>query len=139
VAALDEPKRLGDYVRRGLIRSAAIGAVLALLIPVAEPLIVLIYGPDFAQAAVFFRLLVGVVIFDVLLAPFLLLPLAYRRPKLLAAADALRAVTLVLVAASLIPAYGAFGAVVARFAARVGGAILVLGALYSGRRTPTER
>ena len=74
-------------------------------------------------------------IFDVLLTPFLLLPLAYRQPRLLAAADGLRAVTLVLVAIGLIPIYGAFGAILARFAARLVGAGLVLGALWLGKPT----
>jgi len=77
--------------------------------------------------------LLGVMVFDVLLTPFLLLPLAYRQPKVLAAADALRAITLVLVALALIPIYGAVGAIVARLAARVAGAGLVLLALWIGR------
>ena len=85
----------------------------------------------------FFRLLLGVIVFDVLVTPLLLLPLAYRRPKLLAAADALRAVTLVLVALGLIPIYGAIGAILARFAARIAGALLVLAAL-SLRRAPLQ-
>jgi len=87
---------------------------------------------------VFFRLLLGVMIFDVLLTPFLLLPLAFRQPGMLAAADAARAVTLVVVAIGLIPLYGAFGAIIARFAARVAGAALVFAALrmrYSARQT----
>ena len=50
-----------------------------------------------------------------------------------AAADALRAITLVLVALALIPIYGAVGAIVARLAARVAGAGLVLAALWIGR------
>src|SRR5258708_28066098 len=73
---------------------------------------------------------------DVPLTPFLLLPLAYRQPKLLAGADALRAITLVVIGVGLIPTYGAFGAIAARLAARLAGAVLVLGALYSGRQTP---
>jgi O-antigen/teichoic acid export membrane protein len=106
---------------------------LLLLIPVSEPLIVLIYGADFAPAATFFRLLLGVMVFDVLLTPLLLLPLAYRQARLLAAADALRAITLVLVALATIPVYGAIGAILARFAARVAGAVLVIAALWLGR------
>lgn len=133
VATLAEPGRISAYLRRGLLRGALIGLGLLLLIPLSEPLIVLIYGAEFAPAVVFFRLLLSVMILDVLLTPFLLLPLAYRQPKLLAAADAVRAVTLVLVAIGLIPVFGALGAVVARFAARVAGALLVLGALYLGR------
>jgi O-antigen/teichoic acid export membrane protein len=133
VANLDERAKVRGYIRRGLLRSCAIALGLALLIPVSEPLIVLIYGQDFAPSAAFFRLLLGVMIFDVLLTPFLLLPLAYRRPRLLAAADGLRAATLLLVGVGLIPIYGAYGAVIARFAARAGGAALVLGALYLAR------
>jgi O-antigen/teichoic acid export membrane protein len=134
VGSLDVRSRLRGYVRGGLARSLAISLGLLLLIPLAEPLIVWFYGPAFAPAATFFRLLLGVMIFDVLLAPLLLLPLAYRQPKVLAAADGTRAITLVLVAVALIPIYGPFGAILARFAARAMGALLVLGSLYSGRR-----
>jgi O-antigen/teichoic acid export membrane protein len=135
LGGLDVRARLASYARRGLIRSAVIALGLLLLIPVAEPLVVLVYGAEFAQAAVFLRLLLGIVILDVLLTPFLLLPLAYRRPKLLAAADGVRAVTLVVVAVALLPVYGAYGAIVARLFARIGGAVVVLGGLYSGRQS----
>jgi O-antigen/teichoic acid export membrane protein len=83
---------------------------------------------------VFLRLLLGVMILDIMLAPLLLLPLAYRQPRVLAAADGARAVTLVLAALALIPVYGPFGAIGARLAARLAGAGLVLASLYSGRQ-----
>jgi O-antigen/teichoic acid export membrane protein len=130
VATLDDRGKIATYLRRGMLRGGLIGIGLLLLIPVSEPLIVLVYGAEFVAAVTFFQLLLGVMIFDVLLTPFLLLPLAYRQPRLLAAADALRAITLVLVALGLIPLYGAIGAIVARFAARVAGAALVLGTLW---------
>jgi O-antigen/teichoic acid export membrane protein len=133
VAGLRDRAAVAGYVRRGFLRGGLIGLGLLLLIPISEPLIVLIYGADFAPAVVFFRLLLGVMVFDVLLTPVLLLPLAYRQARLLAAADALRAITLVLVALSLIPVYGAIGAIIARFAARIAGAALVIGALWLGR------
>lgn len=136
VAVLDARSKVAAYIRRGLLRSGLIALGLAVSITVSEPLIVFVYGAEFAQAAVFFRLLVAVAIFDVALTPFLLLPLAYRQARLLAAADALRAMTLVVVALGLIPAYGAVGAIGARFAARVAGAALVLGTLYL--RKPLE-
>ena len=135
VARFDEAAQLRSYLRRGLIRSGAIALVLLALVPIAEPFVTFVYGSEFAPAVGFLRLLIGVAIFDVLLTPFLLLPLAYRRPKLLAAADGLRAVMLVGVAIALIPVYGAIGAIVARFAARVCGAALVLAALYSARQS----
>jgi O-antigen/teichoic acid export membrane protein len=135
VATLDVRTRLRAYVRRGLLRSAGICVVLLLLIPLAQPLIVLFYGPAYAPSAVYFQLLLGVMIFDVLLTPFLLLPLAYRQAKVLAAADATRAVILVAVAVALIPAYGAYGAIAARFAAHVAGAALVLASLVIASRS----
>jgi O-antigen/teichoic acid export membrane protein len=133
VATLSDRAALSGYIRRGLVRSGLIVVGLLLLIPLAEPLIVLIYGAEFAAAVTFFQLLLGVMAFDVLLTPLLLLPLAYKRARLLAAADALRAITLVLVALGLIPMYGAAGAIAARFAARVAGAGLVLCSLWLGR------
>jgi O-antigen/teichoic acid export membrane protein len=133
VATLDERSKVAAYIRHGLVRGGLIVLGLVLLLPAAEPFIVLVYGSDFAPAVGFFRLLLGVMMFDVLLTPILLLPLAYKQARLLAAADALRAVTLIIVALALIPIFGPIGAVGARFAARVAGAILVLGALWSGR------
>ncbi|MGI9147387.1 MAG: lipopolysaccharide biosynthesis protein [Chloroflexota bacterium] len=133
VTGLRDRAAVGSYVRRGFLRGGLIGLGLVLLIPFSEPLIVRIYGAEFAPAVVFFRWLLGVMVFDVLLTPLLLLPLAYRQARLLAAADALRAVTLVLVAMGAIPAYGAIGAILARLAARLAGAVLVLGALWLTR------
>lgn len=136
VASLDRREQRRAYLRRGLLRSGVIALGMLALIPFAEPVVVLIYGGDFGPAAAFLRLLLGVMIVDVLLTPFLLLPLAYRQPKLLAAADALRAITLVLVGVGLIPSYGAFGAIGARLASRLAGAALVLVALSSSRPAP---
>ncbi|MBV9595581.1 MAG: oligosaccharide flippase family protein, partial [Chloroflexi bacterium] len=135
VANLDVRTRLRGYVRHGLLRSVAICLVLLVLIPLARPLIVLIYGPAYEASVIYFQLLLGVMIFDVLLTPLLLLPLAYRQPKVLAAADGTRAVTLVALAVALIPIYGPFGAIAARFAARVAGAVLVLAVLYVTSRS----
>jgi O-antigen/teichoic acid export membrane protein len=128
-----------DYLRRGLLRSGGICLVLLILIPLAQPLIVLIYGPAYAPSVIFFQLLLGVMMFDVLLTPFLLLPLAYGQARVLAAAEAARAVTLVAVAVALIPVYGPFGAVAARFASRVAGALLVLAALYVSGRSSGQK
>jgi O-antigen/teichoic acid export membrane protein len=128
-SVLDRPSDVARYLRRGFARSLLITVILAPLIPLAEPLIVLIYGAEYEAAIGLFRLLLGVVIFDVLVTPLLLLPLSYKRPHLLAAADALRAGTLGAVGIALIPAFGAVGAVAARLAAKVAGAALVVVAL----------
>jgi O-antigen/teichoic acid export membrane protein len=134
VSNLDVRTRPRAYLRRGVVRGGAICVGLLVLIPLAQPLIVLLYGPEFAAAAGFLQLLLGVAIVDVMLTPFLLLPLAYRQPKVLAAADAARAVALVVVGLVAIPSIGPIGAVAARFAARIAGACVVALALYSGRQ-----
>jgi O-antigen/teichoic acid export membrane protein len=133
ISRLGTPGQVRSYLRRGLVRSAAIALGLLALVPLSGPFILLVYGADFDQAVTFFRVLLGVVIFDVLLAPLLLLPLAYQQPRLLALADGMRALTLVLVALALIPPYGPFGAIAARFFSHLTGALATLLGLWSGR------
>lgn len=125
-SALNSQESIRRYVRRGLIRGVLISLMLLLLIPLARPFITLFYGPAFAPAVHLFQLLLGVVIFDVFATPLLLLAFPLNQPQLLAAADALRAGTLALTAAWLIPAYGPTGAVAAKFGAKVAGAVLTL-------------
>lgn len=133
-AALGTVGNLRAYVVRGLRRSGLISLALLLLIPLAGPLITTLYGPEYFAAAPLFRALLLVVIFDVMTAPLLLLAFPLNRPKLIAAADALRAVTLALIAVALIPSMGAWGAVLAKLVAKVAGAALIVGALWLSRR-----
>lgn len=129
-SALEGPAALRRYVRRGLVRSGVISLAMLPLIPLARPLITLLYGPAYAPAAGLFQLLLGVVIFDIFATPLLLLAFPLDQPKLLAAADALRAVTLALAGVWLIPAYGPAGAVAAKLVAKVAGAVLTVGVLF---------
>lgn len=133
-SALETTGGLRGYVRRGLARSGLISLGLLLLIPLAGPLIALFYGPEFSAAAPLFRGLLLVVIFDVMTAPLLLLAFPLNRPRLLATADGVRALTLALAALALIPVLGAWGAVLAKAAARVAGATLIVAALWRSRR-----
>ncbi len=137
-STLREPSAIARYVKGGLVRSGVVVALLLPLFVLAEPFILIVYGPAYAPAVGIFRLLLGVVLFDVLATPALLLPLSFNRPQLLAAADGARAATLGLVGVALIPTVGALGAVGARFAARVVGAVLVLVSLRSGRCAAPE-
>jgi O-antigen/teichoic acid export membrane protein len=135
VSTLHDRGGVRGYLKRSVLRSAAIVVALLLLVPLAGPLIGLFYGPDFAQAVPLFQLLLGVMAFDVLLTPLLLLPLAYREARLLAAGDATRAGVLFVVALAAIPTFGASGAILARFASHLAGAVLILSALWLGRTT----
>jgi O-antigen/teichoic acid export membrane protein len=125
-SALDGKEAVNRYVRQGLIRGVFISLPLLCLIPLARPFIQFFYGPAYAPAIALFQQLLAVVLLDVFTTPFLLLTFSFNRPKLLAMAEALRAVTLVLVAAWLIPTIGPSGAIIAKFGAKVAGAALLL-------------
>jgi O-antigen/teichoic acid export membrane protein len=125
-SALDGKGAVNRYVRQGLIRGVFISLPLLCLIPLARPFIQFFYGPAYAPAIALFQQLLAVVLLDVFTTPFLLLTFSFNRPKLLAMAEALRAVTLVLVAAWLIPTIGPSGAIIAKFGAKVAGAALLL-------------
>jgi O-antigen/teichoic acid export membrane protein len=133
-AALRSESAEREYLRAGAIRGAVLSAALLPLFPLAEPMIVLLYGPSFAPAAYPFQLLLGVAIFDLLASPFLLLIYPRNRPRLQAGADALRAAVLGVAAMGLIPLFGPAGAVAARLLSRVAGAIFTLALLARGRR-----
>ncbi|MFN8497661.1 MAG: oligosaccharide flippase family protein [Anaerolineae bacterium] len=117
------------YIRRSLLRSAAISVILLPLFWLAAPFIGFFYGATYLPAATTFGLLLAVVIFDIFTQPMLLLALPLNEPRLLAAADAVRVVVLVAVGVWLIPLYGANGAAIARLIARCVGVALVLAIL----------
>ena len=95
-------------------------------------MVTLLYGQQYAAAVPLLQLLLGVVIFDVMATPIVLLPLAYGRAHQMALADGLRAVVLAGVALALVPVIGAVGAVAARFASRLSGALLIVWLLGKG-------
>jgi O-antigen/teichoic acid export membrane protein len=122
-------RALRHYLRQSLVRSGLIGIALLPLFPLSGPVITLFYGATYTPAAQLFRLLLGVVVFDLVVTPLLLLPYHYDRPEILAAADALRVIALALVGVWLIPIVGPAGAVAARLGAGVAGAALTLALL----------
>ena len=138
-ASVFQADALWSYVCRSLSRSAVISVVLLPLFWLAAPFIGLFYGISYLPAASTFGLLLGVVLFDILTAPLLLLAFPFNEPRLLAAADSVRVVVLVAVSAWLIPVYGVNGAALARLSARFIGAALVLAVLAVRYRRGTLR
>lgn len=122
-----------DYIRSSLVRSTLISLGVLLLMPLAGPLITLLYGPAFAPAVSLFRLLLGVVIFDIFVTPALLLAFPLEQPQLIAAGDAVRAGTLGLFGLALVPTFGPASAVIAKLVAKLAGAALVLGLMARQR------
>jgi len=120
-SSLSGRREVRAFLRRGLLRSGLIALVLLPLVPLARWLIVTLYGGAFTAAAAIFPALLGVAIVDVFAAPVLLLAFPANRPRLIAAADALRVVAFLAVAALMVPRVGVFGLVWARLCASVAG------------------
>jgi O-antigen/teichoic acid export membrane protein len=125
-SALSGREAIIRYLRRSLARSGIIALGLLLLIPLARPFILTFYGPDYVTAVPLFQLLVGMVIFDTFTLPVILLAFPLNRPRLLAAADALRAGVLVVVALLLVPVVGPGGAVAAKIVAKGFGFLVIV-------------
>jgi O-antigen/teichoic acid export membrane protein len=138
VAHLADERAVRQYLKESLRRGAVVALALLVCVPLAQPFVLLVYGQPYAAAVPLLQLLLGVVIFDVLAMPALLLPLAYRRPRLMAAGDGARAAALLVLGGALVPIYGPGAAVAARFGSRVAGAVLVLALLGRSRRAAFE-
>ncbi|GAB4445822.1 MAG: hypothetical protein Kow00120_15900 [Anaerolineae bacterium] len=127
------------YLRRGLARSLAMALPLVLALPLARPFIIAVYGPAYAESVGVFHILMLVVLFDLLTTPVLLLAFPMDMPRLIAAADALRVLTLLGASAALIPVWGLYGAAIAKLAAKVAGAaLIVIAVAVRLRRAPGQ-
>lgn len=127
-----------EYLRAGLRRGLLAGAALLACLPLAGPAISLVYGDAYRPSVALFQLLLAAFLIDLLSTPALLLAYTVERPRLLVLAGALRAGTLAVVAATLIPRYGAEGAVAARLAASVAVAAAAAGYLLVQRGRARE-
>jgi O-antigen/teichoic acid export membrane protein len=121
--------QIKGYTRQVLRGSLSLAAGLGLVALLAQPLILLLYGESYAASAGLFLALMVVVLFDLITSSLFLIAFPLERPRILALADWLRVLVLVLVGWAAIPRLGAFGAVVARGASRVVGTTYALWAL----------
>jgi len=128
-SALRGAAELRRYLRQALIRSTVLALLLLPLLPLARPLITVVYGAEFSAAVPLFRLFLAVVALEIFVAPWTLLAFPLERPQWLAGADLVRVIVLAATATVLLPLWGPGGAIVAKFLARAAGAALLLGAL----------
>ena len=118
-SAIQGKQALRNYLRIGLIRSGLISLGLILLAPVAIWFIPFFYGAEYQDSVSLFMLLLAVAIFDILTLPPLLLIYTFDRSDVAALAETVRLGALVLTGVWLIPILGPFGAVGARFVAKL--------------------
>lgn len=131
------------YTKRTLLISLMLALFLGGVVLIAQPVITFLYGERYVASAGLFMALVVVVLFDLVTSSLFLLALPLNRPRVLAVGDWLRAGIMGSSAWLLIPVYGGYGAVAARFIARVLGAVYTLLALRGsgneeGRKTEDD-
>ena len=130
VSALKGQQQLRSFLRRGLVSGSVISLGLIALIPLAGPLILAFYGPEYSATVEFVRWLLVIVAFDVMVAPLLLLAYPLDKPQLLAQGDGLRIAVLLILGVVLIPLIGPTGVILAKLCASVSGASLSIFRLY---------
>jgi O-antigen/teichoic acid export membrane protein len=142
VSALRGWDQFVTYIRRSLSRSALLAFLLILILPIARPFIVTVYGQPFAPSVPLFYLLIGVILFDILVDPLLMLAYPLDMTRHIAASYVVRVATMVLVGSLVIPSFGGQGAALAKLAANVLGALFLGGLLFArlrrARRATTE-
>jgi O-antigen/teichoic acid export membrane protein len=135
VSALADKAAYVAYIRRSIARSLFLSLALVALLPLVRPFVLMVYGAAYAGSIAVFYALMIVILFELVTVPLLLLAFPMDMPRLIAAADGLRVVVLVAVGSLLIPGWGMYGAVAAKLAASVAGALVIGTAIAMRLRT----
>jgi len=135
VSALAGQESYRTYVRHSLARSLILGALVLAMLPLAPPFILAVYGTAYAASINVFYFLMAFVLVDLFSMPVLLLAFPMNRPRLIAASDAVRVVTLIVAGSLFIPVWGMYGAALAKLISVVAGALVTGTAIALGLRT----
>jgi O-antigen/teichoic acid export membrane protein len=114
-----------DHVRRSLLRSGLLSLVILLLLPLARPFILLVYGNEYAPAVGVFYALMSIVIFNMFTIPIQLLAFPLDIPQRIVLSDLVGLIILLLGLVVFVPAWGLYGAVAAKLAANVAGFLVI--------------
>lgn len=116
---IDTLPGLRSYVRLLLPRLLAVSIGLLLLIPLAGPVVALVFGPDYADSAAVMRALLPGFIATLMSHPLYLVLYALDRPHGYAVSGVVALAVWCPLAAWLVPAHGVLGAAWATSAARL--------------------
>jgi O-antigen/teichoic acid export membrane protein len=126
-----------DHLRRSLLRSGLLSLAILLLLPLARPFILLVYGSAYEPAVGVFYALMSVVIFNLFTIPIQLLAFPLDIPQRIVLSDVVALAVLMLGLVVMVPAWGLYGAAAARLAANVAGFLVIgLAIARAWRRLP---
>ncbi|MEW5988918.1 MAG: oligosaccharide flippase family protein, partial [Chloroflexota bacterium] len=87
VSTLNSKIAIHAYIRRSLVRSLLLAAVVVLALPLVRPFILTVYGEAYTPSVTVFYLFTAILLFDLLATPLLLLVYPLNLPRFIAAAD----------------------------------------------------
>jgi O-antigen/teichoic acid export membrane protein len=125
-------EELRSYTKKVARASGLLAAGLVVVALVAQPLILLFYGADYAASIPMFLILLPVVLVDLIATSSMLVTFSTNQARLMATGEWLRATIVLSLAAVLIGPLGGAGAALARLASRAAGGVYTLWAI--GRR-----
>ncbi len=125
VSALAGWTQFAAYMRSSLRRSCLLALALLLALPLARPFILTVYGEVFAPAAPLFYLLLGVMIFEIIVDPLLMLAYPLDMARHIAVSYMVRVAVMALLGSIMVPAMGPPGAALAKLGAQLAGALFL--------------
>lgn len=132
VSRLQQRPRLIAYLRQTMPRSVLLVGAMALLLPLARPAILGLYGYSYAPSVGLFYGLMSVLLLDLLTLPALLVAYPLNLPRLIVASESVGLLLLALGAWWAVPLWGPYGAIGAKLAAKALSVLLL--ALAIGHR-----
>ncbi|MEO8284888.1 MAG: oligosaccharide flippase family protein [Chloroflexota bacterium] len=123
---LRTPDAIRGYMRRIFRGSGLLALGLLLVAVVSQPIITLLYGAGYSEAAPLFLVLLLVVASDLITTSLSLVTFSLNKPSILAVIEWLRVLLLAVVGVPLISAYGALGAALSRVTSRIGSGLFML-------------
>jgi O-antigen/teichoic acid export membrane protein len=126
VAKYTKKLQVFRYMKDTLKVTSFVGLFGVVLILVAKPLILTLYGDQYAESVKLFQILIGAFILLTILHPFSLISHSLNKPQILVAMAVINLVLNFVGNLIFIPPYGALGAAVVTLVSRVLGALLGL-------------
>lgn len=125
VSRLSDRAAYRSHLRRSLLRSGLLVLAMLVLLPLARPFILLVYGSEYEPAVGVFYALMSVVIFNIFTIPIQLLAFPLDIPQRIVLSDVVGLAVFLLALVALVPAWGLYGAVAARLAANIAGFLVI--------------
>ncbi len=113
-SSLDSPNKVKNYLKKLVLLTCGISAGMLLFLPLARPIILLVFGSEYTQAiGVFQALIIAMIPFLFSIVTVNPLIYSFNAPNFVAITTVIQVIVLILLDLILIPLYGAYGPTIA--------------------------